>query len=58
MFDIFKQQENTEFAHNSVQYIHVLAEIGKRIFADRTEYLGDPDFFEVPKTALLVQAYL
>jgi gamma-glutamyltranspeptidase/glutathione hydrolase len=58
MYDIIKARENTEFTHNSTQYIHVLAEIGKRVFADRAEYLGDPDFFEVPKNELLAQEYL
>jgi gamma-glutamyltranspeptidase/glutathione hydrolase len=38
--------------------MHVLAEIGKRVFADRAEYLGDPDFYEVPKSALLAADYL
>ncbi len=31
-------------APNSPQYVHLLAEIEKRVFADRAEYLGDPDF--------------
>jgi gamma-glutamyltranspeptidase/glutathione hydrolase len=31
-------------AHNSPQYIHLTAEMEKRVFADRAEYLGDPDF--------------
>ena len=29
---------------NSAQYVHLLAEIEKRMFADRADYLGDPDF--------------
>ena len=44
--------------HNSVQYIHLLAEIGKRVFADRAEYLGDPDFIEVPSAKLIADAYI
>ncbi len=40
-------------AHNSPQYIHLVAEISKRVFADRAEYLGDPDFHRVPITDLL-----
>ena len=46
------------FEHNSTAYIHLLAEIGKRVFADRAEYLGDPDFFEVPKRELIATKYL
>lgn len=34
--------------HNSATYLHLVAEAGKRVFADRAEYLGDPDFIEVP----------
>ena len=33
-------------AHNSPQYIHLVAEMEKRVFADRAEYLGDPDFVD------------
>jgi gamma-glutamyltranspeptidase/glutathione hydrolase len=43
---------------NSPQYIHLLAEIEKRVFADRAEYLGDPDFVDVPVAALLDEEYL
>ena len=44
--------------HNSVGYVHLLAEIGKRVFADRAEYLGDPDFYQVPTAKLLAENYL
>jgi gamma-glutamyltranspeptidase/glutathione hydrolase len=45
-------------ALNSPQYIHLVAEIEKRVFADRAEYLGDPDFVQVPSARLLDPAYL
>ncbi len=44
--------------HNSPQYIHLLAEIEKRVYADRAEYLGDPDFIEVPVAKLVDEDYL
>ncbi|WP_083944976.1 gamma-glutamyltransferase [Thiomicrospira microaerophila] len=44
--------------HNSAEYIHLLAEIMKPVYADRAEYLGDPDFYQVPTAALLNPAYL
>jgi gamma-glutamyltranspeptidase / glutathione hydrolase len=44
--------------HNSPEYIHLLAEIEKRVFADRAEYLGDPDFVDVPMAKLLDPDYL
>jgi gamma-glutamyltranspeptidase/glutathione hydrolase len=43
---------------NSAQYVHLLAEIEKRVFADRADYLGDPDFVNVPVAALLAPDYL
>jgi len=45
-------------ALNSTQYIHLVSEIEKRVFADRAEYLGDPDFVKVPVSALIDDAYL
>ncbi len=56
MFDLVKQEQT--FAHNSTPYIHLLSEVGKRVFADRAEYLGDPDFYNVPQSKLLTKQYL
>jgi len=43
---------------NSPQYVHLVAEIEKRVFADRAEYLGDPDFVDVPVDELLLEGYM
>jgi gamma-glutamyltranspeptidase/glutathione hydrolase len=43
---------------NSARYIHLLAEIEKRVFADRANYLGDPDFAVAPVNQLTDNAYL
>ncbi|WP_369827532.1 gamma-glutamyltransferase [Caulobacter sp. FWC2] len=43
---------------NDPQYIHLLAEIEKRVYADRAEYLGDPDFVKVPVSNLIDPAYV
>ncbi|HDJ1439849.1 TPA: gamma-glutamyltransferase [Serratia rubidaea] len=43
---------------NSARYIHLLAEIEKRVFADRADYLGDPDFSQVPVEKLTAADYL
>jgi len=56
MYDLVKRELN--LAHNSTEYIHLLSEVGKRVFADRAEYLGDPDFYQVPVSKLLDQNYL
>lgn len=44
--------------HNSAPYVHLLAEAGKRVFADRAEYLGDPDFVQVPVSKLIDPEYI
>jgi gamma-glutamyltranspeptidase/glutathione hydrolase len=45
-------------AHNSAQYVHLVAEIEKRVFADRAEYLGDPDFVDSRVDELLTDDYI
>jgi gamma-glutamyltranspeptidase/glutathione hydrolase len=47
-----------DVAHNSPQYIHLVAEMEKRVFADRAEYMGDPDFVEMDMEALLAEDYI
>ncbi len=42
----------------SAAAIHIMAETMRRFYADRSEYLGDPDFFKVPVAGLLDPAYL
>lgn len=42
----------------SAAEIHYLAETMRRYYADRSEYLGDPDFVKVPVAALLNQQYI
>jgi gamma-glutamyltranspeptidase/glutathione hydrolase len=37
--------------------IHLMAEAMKLAYADRSEYLGDPDFVDVPVAALTSKAY-
>jgi gamma-glutamyltranspeptidase/glutathione hydrolase len=58
MYDMVKERLKLNPEHNSAEYMHVLAEVGKRVFADRAEYLGDPDFVTVPLDQLLEQEYL
>ena len=48
----------SEYGHNSEKYIQVLVETEKRAYADRSEYLGDPDFVDIPVDSLLSKTYL
>ena len=43
---------------NSPQYIHLVAEMEKRVFADRAEYLGDPDYIDNPIDQLIADDYI
>lgn len=52
------QEQFSNLEHNGATYVHLIAEIEKRVFADRAEYMGDPDFVDVPVTALLEPGYL
>jgi gamma-glutamyltranspeptidase / glutathione hydrolase len=38
--------------------VQVMTEAERRVYADRSKYLGDPDFFKVPVDSLLNQTYL
>src|SRR5579883_15537 len=42
----------------SAASIHYMAEVMRRFFADRSQYLADPDFVKVPVAGLLDPAYL
>lgn len=43
--------------YNSAAKYHVLAEAMRRAFADRAEFMGDPDFARVPVTTLIDKKY-
>ena len=57
MLNILEGYDLASMGHNSADYIAVLVEAMRRAYADRSEYLGDPDFFEVPIEALTDKAY-
>jgi len=48
----------TESGHNTVQTVHLMTEAEKLVYADRSEYLGDPDFVKVPVEVLTSSRYL
>lgn len=47
-----------EYGHNSVEAIQVITEAERRAYADRSFYLGDPDFVNIPVETLLSDEYL
>lgn len=46
-----------DYGHNSAKTIHIMAEAMKRAYADRSRYLGDEDFVDVPVKGLISKAY-
>jgi len=47
-----------DYGHNSLKAIQVVVEAEKRAYADRSFYLGDPDFVDIPTTTLTSDVYL
>jgi gamma-glutamyltranspeptidase/glutathione hydrolase len=47
-----------ELGHNSVNYIKLLVEAERRSFADRSHFLGDPDFVKISVEKLVNEEYL
>ncbi len=41
----------------SIEYINLLSEAMKLVYADRSEYMGDMDFYEVPVDVLISKSY-
>ncbi len=45
------------YGHNSTKAIQVITEAERRAYADRSHFLGDPDFVEIPVDSLINKAY-
>lgn len=48
----------SKMGHNSEESIQVIVEAERRAYADRSQFLGDPDFVKIPINALLTDSYL
>lgn len=57
LLNILENCNLVKMGHNSPEYVHYLTEAMRRVYADRSEYLGDPDFFNVPTGKLLSKKY-
>ena len=47
----------SDYGHNSSRTIHLVSEAARRVYADRSEWLGDPEFFRVPVEGLISRRY-
>ncbi len=52
------QHKTINYGHNTSEYVNLLSEIESRVYADRASYLGDIDYYDVPKSSLLDKNYL
>lgn len=57
ILNMLERDDLAALGHNSAAYLHLLTETMKRAYADRSEYLGDPDFADVPVAALIDKHY-
>ena len=61
MAQIFKMIEPfniSKMGHNSTESIQVIVEAERRAYADRSYFLGDPDFVKIPLKQLMATDYL
>jgi gamma-glutamyltranspeptidase/glutathione hydrolase len=58
MLKITERYDVKNLGFQSPAAVHLMAEAERRVFADRSEYLGDPDYNKVPVEKLLDSTYL
>ncbi|MGZ3873512.1 MAG: gamma-glutamyltransferase [Mucilaginibacter sp.] len=46
------------WGHNRDSTVQLMVEAERRVYADRSKYLGDPDFYKVPVDSLLKPGYI
>ena len=57
MLNILEHFSVADMGSGSADNIHLLAEVARLAFADRSEHLGDPDHYDVPIEWLTSKAY-
>jgi gamma-glutamyltranspeptidase / glutathione hydrolase len=57
MLNVLEGYQLNKLPHNSATYLHLLAEAMKHAFADRAQYLGDPEFVKAPLSMLASRDY-
>ena len=57
MLNILENYDLKEINHNSKEYINLLTEVMKYAYSDRSKYLGDPDFYDVPVEKIISKNY-
>ena len=57
MLNILEGCNLEEYGWNSSKAVHWMAEAMRRVYADRAEFLGDPDFVKIPIAWLMSKKY-
>ena len=57
MLNILENFDLKSMKHNSPSYVLLLNEVMKYAYADRSQYLGDPDYVDVPVNKLISKDY-
>jgi len=57
MLNILEHFPVAEFGAGGADSIHLLAEVARLAYADRSEHLGDPDYYDVPVEWLTSKEY-
>ena len=57
ILNIMERWPIRDWGHNSARTVHHMAEAMKLAYADRSEYLGDPDFVKIPLAGLTSKKY-
>ncbi len=47
-----------KYGHNTAKSLQVITEVERRAYADRSYFLGDPDFVEIPIDILISEEYM
>lgn len=55
--NILESYDLTKFGDRSPEWIHLVTEAFRRAYMDRSEYLGDPDYNQIPVAALTAKNY-
>lgn len=57
MLNILENFDLKSLGRASVPFINILAEAMKRVYSDRSEYMGDKDFYNMPQDKLISKSY-
>ena len=58
MMGMIEDYDIGQYGHNSPEAMQVMIEAERRSYADRSEFLGDPDFVSIPIDSLMDKNYL